>query len=393
MHHHQIRLGQRKSALDVILKFGLDDDVVGAGGVIDPEGRVAAMAGDQIGEGVVRAFGLGNRLPAVFGRGFGVRHENTVVPAVADGNVVKLIVAAFTHEDAQVVGGQNGVADDVVIESQIQRNAGAGIVVEVKFREQAIFRPVAGQAVELVVKRGQIPHRQPPHAQRGHQAPGTAAGASHMFHRRIAHTLNRDSIVADLRAFARKPPEFALLMGTVSVNKKGTDVQIFDSCLGIVDGLAQDEHRAIDAIRQAQDRRVPGTAQGLMIALQHDGLADFKNSGWQHHFPATLRQNIQSLLDFGAGHAQRQSHDLRFQVGYLGSNRAGSGENRQKHAHSAFRDLQPPDLFQAHLHKRGTVLTNPCPHFNVTHFKQDFSQYIVVFNIFKNCTNRKVGDV
>ena len=63
---------------------------------------------------------MGNRLPAALGRFLGVRHENTVMTAVADGNIVKLIVAAFAHEDAQVVGGQNGIADDVVIESQVE---------------------------------------------------------------------------------------------------------------------------------------------------------------------------------------------------------------------------------------------------------------------------------
>ena len=228
MDNHQIRLDQRKSALDIILKLGLDDDVVGAGDVIDPEGGVAAVAGDQIGEGIMRAFGLGNGPPAAFGRLLGVRHENTVMAAVADGNVVKLIVATLAHKDAQVVGGQNGIADDVVIESQVERNAGAWIVVEGKVREQAIHRVIAGQAVELVVKRGQIPNRQPPHAQRGNQAPGTAAGTGHVFHRRIAHILNGDSVVADSRAFALKPPEFALLVGTISVNKKVADAQVFD---------------------------------------------------------------------------------------------------------------------------------------------------------------------
>ena len=160
------------------MKLGCNDDIVGAGGVIHPEGRAAAVAGDQVGEGVVRAFGLGNRLPAAFSLFLGVRHENTVMAAVADGNIVKLIVAALAHEDAQVVYGQNGIADDVVIESQVERNAGTGIVVEVKFREQAIRRLITGQAVELVVKRGQIPHRQPPHVPRGDQAAGTACSTT-----------------------------------------------------------------------------------------------------------------------------------------------------------------------------------------------------------------------
>ena len=105
----------------------------------------------------------------------GVCHEHAVVAAVKDGNVVKVIVATRAHEDAQVVRVQNGVADDVVIESEIKRDAGPGIVVEIKFREQAIRRLITGQTVELVVERGQIPHRQPPHAPRGDEAAGTAA--------------------------------------------------------------------------------------------------------------------------------------------------------------------------------------------------------------------------
>jgi hypothetical protein len=46
LHAHQIRLGQRKSALDIILKLGLDDDIVGAGVVIDAESRTTAIDGD-----------------------------------------------------------------------------------------------------------------------------------------------------------------------------------------------------------------------------------------------------------------------------------------------------------------------------------------------------------
>ena len=161
----------------------------------------------------------------------------------------------------------------------------------------------------------------------------------------------------------------------------------------MIDGLAQDDHRAIGAIRQAQDRGHPGTAQGLMIPLQYDGLANFKISGRQHHFPAAFRQKVQCPLDFGAGHAGWQGHDHRFQGRYLGSNRTGRGENHQTHAQCVFCGLQPPDLIQAHFHKRGTASTNLRPQFNVAQSKQVFSQFIVVFNIFKNCTNHKMGDV
>lgn len=303
-HRHQIRLRQRESASGIAVKLGTDDDIVGAGGVVDPEGRAAAIAGNQGGEGIVRALGPGGGLPAAVGLFLGLRHEHAVMTAVKDGNVMKLIVATRAHEDAQVVRGQNGVADDVVIESEIKRDAGPGIVVEVKFREQAIRRLITGQTVELVVECGQIPHRQPPHAPRGDEAAGTAAGAGHMFHDRVAHVLHRDSVVADLRAFALKLPELVLLAIAVAVNEKAADTQIIHGSLWIVDGFTQNDHRAIGAVRKAQYGRIAGTTQALMITPQHNGLADLKCSGRQHHLPAAGRQAVQRLLDFGAGHTR-----------------------------------------------------------------------------------------
>ena len=124
-------------ALAIIVKLGGDDDIVGAGGVVHPKAGSAAIAGHQVGEGIVCALGPGNGLPAAPGRFLGMRHENSVLMAATDGNVVKPVVTTLAHEDAQVVVGQNGIADDIVIESQIERNAGAGIVMEAKVREQA----------------------------------------------------------------------------------------------------------------------------------------------------------------------------------------------------------------------------------------------------------------
>jgi len=63
---HQIRPGQRESALNIVMKLRPTDDIVGADVVINAESRTAAIDGYQIGEGVVHAFGLGNRLPAAF---------------------------------------------------------------------------------------------------------------------------------------------------------------------------------------------------------------------------------------------------------------------------------------------------------------------------------------
>src|ERR1039457_3075914 len=82
---HQIRPGQRESALNIVMKLRPADDIVGADVVIDAESRTAAIDGYQIGEGVVHAFGLGNRLPAALSLFFGVGPVNTVMEAVAGG--------------------------------------------------------------------------------------------------------------------------------------------------------------------------------------------------------------------------------------------------------------------------------------------------------------------
>ena len=62
---------------------------------------------------------------------------------------------------------------------------------------------------------------------------------------------------------------------------------------------------------------VPGAAQGLMVAPQHNGLVNFKNSRRQHHFAAACRQRVQCLLDFGAGRTGRQRDNHRFRGKYL----------------------------------------------------------------------------
>jgi len=106
---------------------------VGADVVIAPESRTAAIDGGQIDKGIMHAFGPGHRLPAVRCLFLGVGYEDAVMVAVADGNVCGIdCPQALTHKDAQVVCDQNGITDDVVIESQVERNAGTGIVVEIK---------------------------------------------------------------------------------------------------------------------------------------------------------------------------------------------------------------------------------------------------------------------
>ena len=115
-----IRMGQQELALGIITKPCPCDDVIGAGSVINPESRTAAVGGNQVCERISRALGLRYGFPAMCGLLLGMRHKHAVMAVVVDGNVTKLIIVAPTHENAQVICSQNGVADDVMIESQIK---------------------------------------------------------------------------------------------------------------------------------------------------------------------------------------------------------------------------------------------------------------------------------
>ena len=136
--------------MEVALEAGEADDVVGATGVIHMEGGPTTVGGDQIVEQIVRALGPRSQPPAQRRPRFGLSHEHAILMAVTDGDVEKLIVATRAHEDAQAVRGQNGIADDIVVECQIKRNAGTGIVVQIKLGEEAFLRLIASQAVEQI---------------------------------------------------------------------------------------------------------------------------------------------------------------------------------------------------------------------------------------------------
>ena len=47
---YQSRPDERKSILNAVLKLCADDDVIGAGSVVDAESGGAAIVGDQVGE-------------------------------------------------------------------------------------------------------------------------------------------------------------------------------------------------------------------------------------------------------------------------------------------------------------------------------------------------------
>jgi len=167
--------------VEIVTKLRPDDDVVGAIDVVHPECRAPAFISDQIGEQIVAAFGLWLKLPSLGIPHIHLRHEYTIVTAAADGYAVEFIVVAPSHKDPQIVGGKCGVVDAVVAAIPVERDAGAGVVMQVKIRKIAVHRREAGQPVELIVIRIQPAHRQPLRFQCRDQTAGTAPGAGHVF--------------------------------------------------------------------------------------------------------------------------------------------------------------------------------------------------------------------
>ena len=49
---------QRQAAFDIVGKLCADDDIIDAGDVVHAKRRVAAVARDQVGEGILHAGGL-----------------------------------------------------------------------------------------------------------------------------------------------------------------------------------------------------------------------------------------------------------------------------------------------------------------------------------------------
>ena len=96
-------MGQQEFASGIITNLYPGDGIVGAGSIINPERRTTAVGSDQVRKGIPRALGLRYGSPAICGLLLNMRHEHAVMAAVVDGNVIKLIVVALTHENAQVV--------------------------------------------------------------------------------------------------------------------------------------------------------------------------------------------------------------------------------------------------------------------------------------------------
>src|SRR5208283_2402052 len=167
-------------ALGVVQKLAAVNDVVGAGVVVDLEGPAAALDHEQVVENIAGALGAVVKPPAGGGGFARLRHENAVVPAAANRHVFKHIVARIPHENARVVAGENRAVNDIMGETQVERDSRRQVVVQVQAAEMAVLGPVTGQAVELIVEGGEIPHRQTARPPGGHQAAGAATAAGDM---------------------------------------------------------------------------------------------------------------------------------------------------------------------------------------------------------------------
>ena len=93
--HHGKIAGRNQTAFEIVEESGVGNDVVGARGVIYQESFATGVGDRETGECVAGAGGSGRELPAGFGGGGRLGHENSVIPALADGDVLKGIVAGI----------------------------------------------------------------------------------------------------------------------------------------------------------------------------------------------------------------------------------------------------------------------------------------------------------
>ena len=108
--------------MHIPFKSRTNEDVIGASNIIDPKGCRTAIGGGQIGKGIISALGA---------RCLSMSHKDTMMQAVTNGDVVKLILTAGAHENAKVIGRQNGIADDVMIKSKIEGDARTWIIMQI----------------------------------------------------------------------------------------------------------------------------------------------------------------------------------------------------------------------------------------------------------------------
>ena len=159
----------------IFTEAGANNHIVCTSGIIYAKRRAATIDGDQIRKGVANTFRLGCRTRHASPIFFRMCHKHTEVPTIADRNVVKHILAARSHKDAQIISRQHRFANNIVIKSKIQRNSRAGVIVQLQFRKQTLSSEVTGKTVEFIVKCLQIAHRQPSLPKRRNHATGTAS--------------------------------------------------------------------------------------------------------------------------------------------------------------------------------------------------------------------------
>ena len=151
-----------KSALGVFQKFAADENIIGATNVIDSESAAATMRDDQFLESIAGACASGQKLPSRRSAEAGFGHENAVMIALFNRDPVKNIVAGLAHKNAEVIIVQHRVADDIMVEAQVQGNAGREIIVQIEMGEMAVFGGVAGETIKLVVEGRIVLHGEPP---------------------------------------------------------------------------------------------------------------------------------------------------------------------------------------------------------------------------------------
>ena len=220
VHGHRLGRGLREAALRVVQKLPAVNHVVGASGIIDPECPAAASGHPQVVKLVAGALGAGRKPPHGVGRRARLRHEDHVVPAEANPHSSKQVVARISHENTQVVVGENRAVNGIIVETQVQRDARRQIVMQIQLAEMTVLSPVTGQTVKLIVVGHVIPQRQTPRPTGGHQAAGTATSTDNMLDNGIVHVANLNAIIVNGDAIGKNLPKFLLLVGSVSVHQQ-----------------------------------------------------------------------------------------------------------------------------------------------------------------------------
>src|SRR5208282_4406559 len=192
--------------------------IVGTGGVVNQEGLAAAMADVEVVETIVNAFGSRTKLPALEGGGEGLGDEDAMAPALLDFELMKGISPAGAHKDSHVVVGQTRVFDDIVIEIEVEGNAGRQVVVQEQARETAVFGEVTGQPVELIVERHEIIDDKAPGAGSSNETPRAAMATGHVFDSGVRHVPHVDAIIVEHRTVGGRVPQFDILMTPVAVD-------------------------------------------------------------------------------------------------------------------------------------------------------------------------------